>query len=179
MVVMVNVATNIQAPIKLLFPKGSWEGQEEGGAEPQYSLLGLGDIVVPGLNCSQTHWFHGQPSGIFLALLLRYDLSRRTTTTTTNSSAPSTPHFMGGMVGYILGMGVTLGVMFFFQHGQPALFYLVPGTIGGSFIASQIHGTFKEMIAYSEEEEVEKGEEEGEEEGKGDGEKDELLKKNE
>ena len=51
--VMVTVAKNFDAPIKLLFPQMDKEGRP--------SLLGLGDIVIP---------------GIFVALLLRYDLSR-------------------------------------------------------------------------------------------------------
>jgi minor histocompatibility antigen H13 len=41
--VMLTVAKNIDAPIKLLFPK-NWNI-----VPPEFSLLGLGDIVIPGL----------------------------------------------------------------------------------------------------------------------------------
>jgi minor histocompatibility antigen H13 len=51
--VMLTVAKSIDAPIKLLFPR-DWN------ADPvEYSLLGLGDIVLP---------------GVFIALCLRYDI---------------------------------------------------------------------------------------------------------
>lgn len=51
--VMLTVAKQIDAPIKLLFPR-DWTAEE-----PKFSLLGLGDIVLPGL---------------FIALCLRYDI---------------------------------------------------------------------------------------------------------
>jgi minor histocompatibility antigen H13 len=50
---MLTVAKSIDAPIKLLFPK-NWET-----TPPEFSLLGLGDIVLP---------------GIFIGLCLRYDI---------------------------------------------------------------------------------------------------------
>jgi minor histocompatibility antigen H13 len=53
--VMLTVAKSIDAPIKLLFPK-DWSAEP-----PQFSLLGLGDIVLP---------------GVFIALCLRYDILR-------------------------------------------------------------------------------------------------------
>lgn len=51
--VMLTVAKGINAPIKLLFPKDYTDP-----AKPQFSLLGLGDIVIP---------------GIFVSLCLRFD----------------------------------------------------------------------------------------------------------
>ncbi|EME32136.1 aspartic-type endopeptidase [Galdieria sulphuraria] len=50
--VMVTVAKNFNGPIKLIFPK-SFSGSSE-----EYSMLGLGDIVIPGL---------------FVAMILRFD----------------------------------------------------------------------------------------------------------
>lgn len=50
--VMVTVAKNIDAPIKLMFPRDLTT------TPPQYSILGLGDIVIP---------------GIFMSLCLRFD----------------------------------------------------------------------------------------------------------
>lgn len=52
---MLTVAKNIDAPIKLLFPKNL------NASPPEFSLLGLGDIVLP---------------GIFIAMCLRYDILR-------------------------------------------------------------------------------------------------------
>jgi hypothetical protein len=51
--VQVSVAKNFDAPIKLLFPRSVGAGVEK-----PFSMLGLGDIVIP---------------GVFVALLLRYD----------------------------------------------------------------------------------------------------------
>jgi minor histocompatibility antigen H13 len=50
--VMLTVAKGINAPIKLMFPK------DYSAEKPQYSILGLGDIVIP---------------GIFVSLCLRFD----------------------------------------------------------------------------------------------------------
>ena len=50
--VMLTVAKGINAPIKLMFPK------DYSLEKPQYSILGLGDIVIP---------------GIFVSLCLRFD----------------------------------------------------------------------------------------------------------
>lgn len=52
--VMLTVAKGIDAPIKLQFPKEWVEGDEK----PKYSILGLGDIVIP---------------GVFVSLCLRFD----------------------------------------------------------------------------------------------------------
>ena len=53
--VMLTVAKSIDAPIKILFPT-DWSAEP-----PKFSLLGLGDIVIP---------------GIFMAMCLRYDILR-------------------------------------------------------------------------------------------------------
>ena len=54
--VMVSVAQGLEAPMKLLIPRG-----QGGCGERRYGLLGLGDIAVPGL---------------FTALLARWDVQR-------------------------------------------------------------------------------------------------------
>src|SRR3989338_6572620 len=55
--VMVSVATNLEGPIKLLFPKNLLTALAA-AEDFKFALLGLGDIVLPGL---------------FIALLLRFD----------------------------------------------------------------------------------------------------------
>ncbi len=42
--VMVTVAKGFEAPIKLLFPKALIEA----GVKTEFSMVGLGDIVIPG-----------------------------------------------------------------------------------------------------------------------------------
>ena len=53
---MVTVAKNIDAPIKLIFPLDLTL------SDSKFSMLGLGDIVIP---------------GIFVALCLKYDIDRK------------------------------------------------------------------------------------------------------
>lgn len=52
---MITVAKSFEAPIKLVFPQ---DFLEAGIFGTNFAMLGLGDIVIP---------------GIFIALLLRFD----------------------------------------------------------------------------------------------------------
>ncbi|RZS12615.1 hypothetical protein BHM03_00044088, partial [Ensete ventricosum] len=99
--VMVSVAKSFDAPIKLLFPTSD-------AARP-FSMLGLGDIVIP---------------GIFVALALRFDVSR----------GKQIRYFSSAFLGYTVGLVLTIVVMNWFQAAQPALLYIVPGVIG--FVAA-------------------------------------------
>ncbi|GJP54301.1 hypothetical protein CLOM_g13407 [Closterium sp. NIES-68] len=115
--VMVSVAKSFDAPIKLLFPTGDL-------ARP-FSLLGLGDIVIP---------------GIFVALALRFDVSRGT----------GPRYFISTFAGYVTGIVTTIFVMNYFQAAQPALLYIVPGVMGFLFVHCAIRGELKELLAYEE-----------------------------
>jgi minor histocompatibility antigen H13 len=119
--VMVTVAKSFEAPIKLVFPRdllinGMWGNN--------FAMLGLGDIVVP---------------GIFIALLLRYDHSLR---------PGSRFYFYSGFVAYILGLATTIFVMHVFKHAQPALLYLVPSCLGIPIGLALIRGDIKNMFNY-------------------------------
>merc|ERR1711865_909837 len=99
--VMVAVAKGLNAPVKIMFPKAL-------GVSPiPFSMLGLGDIVIP---------------GIFVALMLRFDHKQGFT---------STPYFYSNFVAYVLGLVTTVGVMHFFDAAQPALLYLVTAVYRG------------------------------------------------
>ncbi|CAH2045666.1 unnamed protein product [Thlaspi arvense] len=123
--VMVSVAKSFDAPIKLLFPTGD--------ALRPYSMLGLGDIVIP---------------GIFVALALRFDVSRR--------SKPQ--YFTSAFVGYTAGVVLTIVVMNWFQAAQPALLYIVPAVIG--FLGSHCfwNGDIKPLMAFDESKTAAEGE---------------------
>lgn len=119
--VMVTVAKSFEAPIKLVFPqdimiKGLWGNN--------FAMLGLGDIVIP---------------GIFIALLLRYDMSMHKDKRT---------YFYSGFLAYIFGILVTLVVMHVFKHPQPALLYLVPCCLGIPILTALIKGDIKSMLNY-------------------------------
>ncbi|CAI9106273.1 OLC1v1005395C1 [Oldenlandia corymbosa var. corymbosa] len=83
--VMVSVAKSFDAPIKLLFPTAD--------ATRPYSMLGLGDIVIP---------------GIFVALALRFDVSR----------GNGIQYFKSAFLGYTVGLVLTIFVMNWFQAAQ-------------------------------------------------------------
>jgi minor histocompatibility antigen H13 len=102
---MIKVATSLDAPIKLLWPKTLSLARERG-----CTMLGLGDVVIP---------------GTFIALALRYDLFNHSGA----SSAPPEmkfpkPYFYASLVAYTLGLIVTTVVMHVFHAAQPALLYL-------------------------------------------------------
>lgn len=129
--VMVTVAKNFDAPIKVVFPKNLTACIFSGDAL-EFSMLGLGDIVIP---------------GIFIALLLRFDRERAEEKKSTGGNA----YFLSSMLGYFLGLLTTIVVMHVFEHAQPALLYLVPACLLFSFIPAVIKGEVKELLAYSEE----------------------------
>merc|ERR1711908_188967 len=99
-------------PIKLLFPRAFATAD----TAAQFSMLGLGDIVMP---------------GIFIALLLRYDLHRYSEKPIKDpakrgSVAFPKPFFNSCILCYVLGLITTVLVMYKFGAAQPALLYLVP-----------------------------------------------------
>ncbi|VDM06526.1 unnamed protein product, partial [Schistocephalus solidus] len=90
--VMVSVAKSFEAPIKVVFPRDILTG---GFYSKELSMLGLGDIVIP---------------GIFLALLLRFDcrLNRNGSRT----------YFWTSFFAYIVGLLATFAAMYIFKHAQ-------------------------------------------------------------
>uniref|UniRef100_A0A674ELS5 Histocompatibility (minor) 13 n=1 Tax=Salmo trutta TaxID=8032 RepID=A0A674ELS5_SALTR len=118
--VMVTVAKSFEAPIKLVFPQDLFE---KGLGANQFAMLGLGDIVIP---------------GIFIALLLRFDVSLKKNTRT---------YFYTSFLAYIFGLGMTIWVMHTFKHAQPALLYLVPACIGFPVVVALLKGELTEMFS--------------------------------
>jgi len=153
--VMVTVAKSLDGPIKILFPRTLVPGPT---GKLEMSLLGLGDIVIP---------------GFFLALLLRFDAHvAKVPCFPTDLHVPfPKPYFHSALLGYVLGLATTLYVMIVFEAAQPALLYLVPACLGSSLLCAAVRGELKELFEYSEEEEEE------DEEGEGDDKKDETSKK--
>uniref|UniRef100_A0A8C3DPB1 RRAD and GEM like GTPase 1 n=1 Tax=Corvus moneduloides TaxID=1196302 RepID=A0A8C3DPB1_CORMO len=121
--VMVTVAKSFEAPIKLVFPQ---DLLEKGLDADNFAMLGLGDIVIP---------------GIFIALLLRFDISLKKNTHT---------YFYTSFVAYIFGLGLTIFIMHIFKHAQPALLYLVPACIGFPLLVALAKGEVTEMFSYEE-----------------------------
>ena len=145
--VMVTVAKSLDGPIKILFPRSLVPDATTGKLE--MSLLGLGDIVIP---------------GFFLALLLRFDAHNANVDyfpTNVHASFPK-PYFHSALFGYVLGLATTLYVMIVFEAAQPALLYLVPACLGSSLLCAAVRGEMKALFDYSEEEEEEEEEQKDE-----------------
>lgn len=170
---MVTVATKLDVPIKLLFPRPPSPAETEKGL-PSMAMLGLGDIVIPGM---------------MIALALRFDLylhylrkgktvdgrlEKATYLPVTGgwgerfwvSRAAAGPdlraktfpktYFKASLIGYSLGMIVTLLVMQVVEHAQPALLYLVPGVLVALWGTAASKGDLEKMWSYTEDKEVDK-----------------------
>jgi len=124
--VMVTVAKSFDAPVKLLFPKSLF------AESLQFSMLGLGDIVIP---------------GIFIALLLRFDAKHSHRAKRIFKKT----YFKTAFVAYTLGLATTIIVMHTFQAAQPALLYLVPFCIGASLITALANSQIALLLSYTEE----------------------------
>merc|ERR1711872_642409 len=116
--VMVTVAKSFEAPIKLVFPQ---DLLENGLNASNFAMLGLGDIVIP---------------GIFIALLLRFDHSL---------NRGSNLYFKTCFAAYFLGLLCTIFVMHVFKHAQPALLYLVPACLIAPTLVALCKGDLKAM----------------------------------
>ena len=150
--VMVTVATNIHLPIKLLF-----KTQNVGNTTniTEFGLLGLGDIVVPGL---------------LLALFLRIDFLTHILTklrgnqkvengdlqdlkraTPLNSADFNKSYFHISMYGYLIGIILSQVFGAIFRTPQPALLYLLPATIFPVLLLAMYKGDMGLLIRWDEE----------------------------
>lgn len=134
--VMMTVAKSVEAPIKLIFPINL------SAEQPIFSMLGLGDIVIP---------------GVFIALCLKYDVDkailnlRKQGIKEFDYDTISTPYFHSSLIGYALGIVLTFNAMIFFNHPQPALLFLVPCCCLSVLLCALKKGEFKQIFSYDEE----------------------------
>ncbi|XP_056622645.1 signal peptide peptidase-like 2A [Triplophysa dalaica] len=89
----------------------------------QFSILGYGDIIIPGLLVAYCHRFDVWMSN-----------SRRI-------------YFISCALAYCVGLVVTFAVMLLSKMGQPALLYLVPCTLLTSSILACVRKEFKQFWA--------------------------------
>ena len=142
---MVTVAKSFDAPIKLLFPRTLAAARAAAGAASSapapFSMLGLGDIVIP---------------GVFVALLLRRDAAAGKRGARGAPRAGARPLFPAAFGGYVAGLAATIVVMVAFDAAQPALLYIVPAVLGATAAAAAVDGDAKGVWEWSEEPEAEK-----------------------
>lgn len=88
-----------------------------------YSMLGLGDIALPGL---------------LVSYLLRFDYKKRFT--------GMNSYFLLSSSGYFIGLLITnLALLLMSGSGQPALLYLVPSTLGLVSLVAYTRGDLGDM----------------------------------
>ena len=155
--VMVTVATSLELPIKLLFFK-SYEIPDDPTTKSKFSMLGLGDIVIPGLLIALCLRFDviNQIKGKLLAKgeTLEIKASDLVDVLPKSGKEIKQPYFWCCMFGYLVGIVTTLYVMYVFEAPQPALLYLVPGCCFPIIIMAAVRGELGKMFAWNEEEEA-------------------------
>ena len=118
---------------------------EKGLDASNFAMLGLGDIVIP---------------GIFIALLLRFDnrcflknkqyrKSRKLIYILSYESSlkrKSNFYFNATFFAYFMGLVATILVMHLYRHAQPALLYLVPACLGTPLFLALVRGDIKTLF---------------------------------
>ncbi|KAF9167161.1 hypothetical protein DFQ27_007187 [Actinomortierella ambigua] len=139
--VMVSVAKNFDAPVKVIFPR-LFFGLPAGEAY-QFAMLGLGDIVIP---------------GVFVALCVRFDqhLAGTKNPNLGRSKRFAKPYFTACFIAYVIGLATTMYVMHTFKAAQPALLYLSPACILSVLFMGAARGELKQVFAYTSEDEADK-----------------------
>ncbi|CAD6593180.1 MAG: hypothetical protein ASARMPREDX12_006925 [Alectoria sarmentosa] len=197
---MVTVATQLDIPAKLVFPRP--RRPTEDPSKQALSMLGLGDIILPGMMIGFALRFD-----LYLSYL-RKQTRRAVKNLNSNANAADTPaskeaddsevvkptwhpatggwgerfwtrkedvvklkQFQGGLfpktyfrasvVGYVLGMLCTIGVMEIYGQAQPALLYLVPGVLGSLWGTALVKGDIKTLWQFDEAEEEKEAEARG------------------
>ncbi|KAJ3118598.1 hypothetical protein HDU96_000059 [Phlyctochytrium bullatum] len=153
--VMVTVAKGLDVPIKVVFPRNLTSIWEQGfwnkPTGVQFSMLGLGDIVIP---------------GIFVALCLNFDHYRYLQSAQGQKDKYSkrfpTPYFTTCFVMYCVGLVTTVYVMHTFQAAQPALLYLSPACIFSALGVALVRGELKELFSFAPTESKDKEKKDGE-----------------
>ncbi|RHZ55683.1 hypothetical protein CDV55_105132 [Aspergillus turcosus] len=193
---MVTVATKLDVPIKLLFPRPPAPGEAPDAIS--LAMLGLGDIVIPGMMVGLALRFdlflYYKKKGIEKARLEAkgQEIIKPQYQSATGGwgerfwvwpvaprgheleppyrdakSFPK-PYFKASLIGYIVGMISTLAAMQYSNHAQPALLYLVPGVLSFLWGTALLRGELREMWEFSDAEESEQEVTNEKEEKKGD-----------
>lgn len=126
----VREAPKLSLPGKLVFPSMHNAGH--------FSMLGLGDIVMPGL---------------LLCFVLRYDAYKKAQTAVCGETGVPAPRHLGSrltyfhcsLLGYFLGLLTATVSSEVFKAAQPALLYLVPFTLLPLLTMAYLKGDLRRM----------------------------------
>jgi hypothetical protein len=142
----IGMEWNVDSPSCLLFSNavGSLVAASSGAAVQWFvtgdkfmpSMLGLGDIVVP---------------GIFLSLLAKFDVTQAAAQKKNESGGGGGTYwnyFNVAMVAYVLSLVATLAAMIIWEAAQPALLYIVPFLIITSGIMAWLKGDLTQLLDF-------------------------------
>lgn len=158
---MITVATKIEAPVKLLFAGAALP--EVAGKYP-FGVLGLGDIVVPGIFLSMLREFDIENFWLTNAIITTTNEGKGKGKTGNGNNAntineedavsidyfqdATTPYFTNGMISYAIGLGATFFVLYSTGQGQPALFYIVPSLLLASVATAASRNEVSKLWSY-------------------------------
>ena len=120
-----TVATKVEAPVKFIFTAPPSDTPRD----YEFSVLGLGDVVIPGL---------------FVSLMAKADEVLQPKTVS---------YFSVAVVAYAIGLAACFTANEIYHNGQPALLYLDPALVGSTLLVANINGQVSDLWAFKEEEE--------------------------
>ena len=120
--VMMTVAMKVEAPVKFLYTAPPSDVPRD----YPFSVLGLGDVVIPGL---------------FVRLMTKVDEVLQ---------PKNLSYFSGATVAYATGLAMCFGANEIYHNGQPALFYLDPLLLGGTLACAALNDQVSEVWNFKE-----------------------------
>lgn len=137
--VMVSVATQIDSPGKLLFPRSAADIASGQYAYP-YAILGLGDLCVPGFFISVAQEMDRR---------LVNGISGKDKEENKNVGwGEKKPYFTTAMVAYSVGLLTCFGANLQTHAAQPALLYLVPSLIFSALAMGTARGELMDVLGF-------------------------------
>ena len=125
--VMMTVATKVEAPVKFIYTAPPSDTPKP----YPFSVLGLGDVVIPGL---------------FVRLTQNIDEVLQ---------PKNLSYFNVAVAAYAAGLALCFGANEIFHNGQPALLYLDPSLVGSTLACAALNDQVPQLWDFKEEEEVE------------------------
>jgi len=138
--VMVSVVRGFDAPIKIVWPRSGLLAPflTQTSHSVGMSMLGLGDIAIP---------------GFFISLMLHFDLALERAAK--KDDALKVPkkcfYFHTSLIAYVLALISTFVAMHMSGHAQPALLYIVPWLLIVSIGLAYFRGHFSLLWNFTEE----------------------------
>lgn len=122
-----TVATKVEAPVKFLYTAPPSDTPKD----YPFSVLGLGDVVIPGL---------------FVRFMSKVDEVLQ---------PKNLSYFNAATFAYAAGLAACFGANELFHNGQPALLYLDPSLVGSALACASINNQVADVWNFEEKNEIE------------------------